>query len=73
MPTAAEPGFMRVSVDRALCHGCGDCERAVPEVFRLDAACKAVVVADDIPPELCPLVVRLVALCPDQAIHVRLD
>ena len=73
MPTPAELGSMRVSVDRALCHGCGDCERAVPEVFRLDAACKAIVVADDIPPELCPLVVRLAVLCPDQAIRVTLN
>ncbi|MRS11785.1 MAG: ferredoxin [Actinobacteria bacterium] len=61
---------MKPVVDRDLCIGCGLCEQAAPEVFRLSEDGLAYVIADDPPAEAYPDIEGCVELCPVSAIGV---
>ena len=59
---------IRVTVDRALCIGSGDCVDTAPDVFQLDAEDKAVVVDAD--GASVDDVIAAAANCPVSAIFV---
>ena len=59
---------MRVTVDGDRCHGHQMCAIAAPEVFGSDEIGNAVVLVDNIPPELESATRRAEANCPERAI-----
>jgi ferredoxin len=61
---------MKVTVDPDLCIGCGVCESACPEVFRLADDGIAYVLSDDVPDEAYGDTVGCSELCPVAAIEV---
>ncbi len=61
---------MKAVVDRALCIGCGLCEDACPEVFRLGEDDIAYVLTDPVPHELYGDVNDCVEICPVTAISI---
>ncbi|MDY0340959.1 MAG: ferredoxin [Coriobacteriia bacterium] len=62
---------MKANVDRDLCIGCGLCEQACPEVFRMGEDGLAMVIDDDPPAEAYPDIEGCVELCPVAAISVN--
>lgn len=62
----------RVEVDRALCQGYGNCVIAAPQIFDLDDAGQAVVVADSIgEDEERRMALAAASVCPVSAIVVN--
>jgi ferredoxin len=61
---------MKVTIDRELCIGAGNCVRLAPESFDQDEEAVGVPLADDYPEELRPLLMRVQAECPSRAITV---
>jgi ferredoxin len=61
---------MKVRVDPEICAGFGICVGVCPEVFALHDDGYAVVLVDDVPPELQDLVQRAASQCPSRAISV---
>jgi ferredoxin len=64
---------MKVRVDTDLCAGFGICVGICPEVFRLHDDGYAMVLVDEVPPELEDSVGRAVSQCPAQAISLSGD
>lgn len=62
---------MKPVVDRDLCIGCGVCEEACPEVFRLAEDGIAVVIAEEPGPELYGPVRDAADMCPVEAISIQ--
>ncbi|HBU70105.1 MAG TPA: ferredoxin [Elusimicrobia bacterium] len=58
---------MKVSVDSAVCIGCGLCASSCPDVFEMDGLI-AVVLAGDISPENEKCAAQMVKDCPVNAI-----
>lgn len=61
---------MKPVVDRDLCIGCGVCEDACPEVFRLAEDGLAMVIAEEPPAELWGDVRDSADMCPVDAISI---
>ena len=60
---------IRITVDRGLCIGSGDCVDTAPDVFELDSEDKAVVIDPDGAP--ADLVVEAASNCPVTAIFIE--
>ncbi|MFM9368535.1 ferredoxin [Streptomyces sp. Da 82-17] len=61
---------MRITVDRELCDGLGQCALVAPEVFALDDD-ERLTVAPDPPAELADRVTAAARACPVRAISVE--
>jgi ferredoxin len=59
---------VRLEVDRNLCRGHGQCFALAPELTSIDDDDRAVVLVDEIPPELETLARKVVVYCPEQAL-----
>ena len=62
---------IRVSVDRGLCRGHGQCELVAPEVFEIDDENIAVVLEDSFDDRLEPSVEDAKLRCPEAAIFIE--
>jgi len=63
--------FMKVTVDKDLCLGCGICEGIVPEVFSLEREPVAEVLLDPVPEEYWEGVRQAAEECPEAAIKIE--
>ena len=61
---------MRVTVDRELCIGSGNCVRLAPGSFDQDAGAISVPLADEFPEELRLLLEKVAEECPVRAIDI---
>jgi ferredoxin len=59
---------VKVLVNADMCEGHAKCEMTAPEVFKLGPDDVAIVLVDQVPPELKDKVDRAIRLCPRQAI-----
>lgn len=62
---------IRVSVDRDLCTGHGQCALVAPELFELDEDDIACVLIPEPGPELVAKAERAEAICPEAAIALK--
>jgi ferredoxin len=62
---------MKVRVDPQICAGFGVCLGVCPEVFELHEDGYAIVVVDEVPPELEDAVREAVSQCPARAISLN--
>lgn len=61
---------MRAVVQPDTCQGCGMCEGAAPEVFRVDPTGHVAVLLDELPDELIEAAEDAVESCPSEAISL---
>lgn len=61
---------MKISVNRALCDGNGNCAAAAPELFQLDDNDELVVLAEDVPEALRGKAEAAVRSCPKNALRL---
>lgn len=64
---------MKVHVDKEICAGFGVCLGLCPEVFELHEDGYAIVLVDEVPPELEDMVRKAAVQCPSNAITVSDD
>lgn len=62
---------MKIEVSYAACKGHGKCQRAAPELFRLDEHQLPDVLAPHVPPDLEEKARHAAALCPARAIQLE--
>ncbi|HEY8533475.1 MAG TPA: ferredoxin [Micromonospora sp.] len=62
---------MRVTVDRAKCHGHVRCNAIAPEIYRLNEEGYAVADGTEVPPEYEDAAERAALACPENAIIVE--
>ena len=62
---------MRIVVDRDLCESNGLCVEACPEVFRIDAEDRLVLLIEKPGAALRAQVEQAVRVCPRQALHIE--
>jgi ferredoxin len=63
--------FMKVTVDKDLCLGCGICEGLVPEVFSLEHEPVAEVLLNPVPEKYWDLTRQAAEECPEVAIKIE--
>ena len=61
---------MMIIIDEETCIGCGQCEEVCPDVFKLEDE-KAVVILDEIPPDLKDCCQEAEEICPVSAITIE--
>ena len=62
---------MKIIVDRDLCESNGLCVEACPAVFRIDDACRLVLLIEESPEHLRIEVEQAVRICPRQALAIE--
>jgi ferredoxin len=62
---------MKVSIERRLCAGHGQCEAAAPEVFRVSDDWLAEVLIEEPPESMWEAVERAARLCPVGAVNIE--
>ena len=63
--------YMRATIDREACIGCGLCPETCPEVFKMGDDNIAVVIKDPIPPAEEARAKEAVGICPTEAINIE--
>ena len=61
---------MMIIIDEETCIGCGQCEEVCPDVFKLEDE-KAVVILDEVPPNLKDCCREAEEICPVSAITIE--
>ena len=61
---------MMIIIDEETCIGCGQCEEVCPDIFKLEDE-KAVVILDEVPPNLKDCCREAEEICPVSAITIE--